>query len=155
MTDLMGFLEEQGCFSTRHSGSSLGSHLLNTYTILQAVKAPEEVALAGGLHSIYGTNSFKKQTISSREQLASIFGCKTERLVWMFCSLKRPRDLETMPDEGGKLKNRRTGELICLDDQDVYDLRLIEAANLLEQGSTLADYPKICATMERQMGLAG
>ena len=147
MNDLIRFLEENGCSDTGHSGESLLSHLLNTYSILNAVGADEEVALAGGLHSIYGTNAFKKQTVGDRKAVEAVFGSRTERLAYLFGHINRPKALEAISDAGGEVKDRLTGEPIQLDGQDVADLRLIEAANLLEQGSDVSAYPKICATI--------
>ena len=151
MTDLIGFLQRHGCFETKHSGKSLGSHLLNTYNILKALEADEEVALAGGLHSIYGTNAFQRQTIQDRSVVNDAFGPRTERLAYLFGRIKRPHALETIPDDGGRVEDRLTGEVWHLDAKDVADLRLIEAANLMEQGGNIAVYPKICDTMAQRL----
>lgn len=147
MNELATFLEQHGCFETGHSGETLSSHLLNTYSILNALGVDEEVALAGGLHSIYGTNAFKKRTIKTRNAVETVFGPKVERLAYLFCHINRPKVLESISDNGGKVKNRLTGEPIWLSKEDVTHLRLIEAANLLEQGSDISAYPKICATI--------
>lgn len=154
MTDLANFLVEQGCFESKHSGESLGNHLINTYRVLHAIGVREPVALAGGLHSIYGTNAFKRMTVSDRATILLRFGAEVERLVFLFHRLERPKALEAVPDDGGEVKDRLTGDSILVSRQDVEDLRLIEAANLLEQSGNLSAYPKICATIERLLLMA-
>jgi hypothetical protein len=156
MNNLVEFLESAGCFEKNHSGHTLGEHLINTSAILEAVDAPEEVVLAGGLHSIYGTNAFKTsiKAESDRQIIADLFGSQTERLAFIFGRIERPKALEALPDTGGNVQDRVSGELYGLTATELWGLRLIEAANLLEQGSSLDRFPSIAKTMEAQVKVA-
>lgn len=155
MSDLIGFLDKHGCFGIKHSGETLGDHLMNTYRILRSLGAPETVCLAGGLHSIYGTNAFQWQTITDRDEVRLEFGRSTERLAYIFCRIQRPKALEEILATGGILQDRETGEPFRVSAADVWALRLIEAANLLEQDGNLSAYPEISDTMEQCLSEVG
>jgi len=75
-----------------------------------------DVCLAGLFHSIYGTNTFKHQSLSDRGELINMIGVKAELLVHIFATGDRPL-FESVEDKDTRLK-----------------LQEIEAANLLEQG---------------------
>lgn len=133
MTDrelLQDTLEELGAFKTKHSGRTLSEHLLNTYDMLVQSGCSRDVCLAGGLHSVFGTNAFRHKSTTDREMIAKRFGSDVERLVAIFSSQDRPRcwELEF---------------LTWLDASDMHNLRLIEAANLIEQGESLKRFPRI------------
>jgi hypothetical protein len=156
MNNLVTFLESAGCFEKNHSGHTLGEHLINTSTILEAVDAPEDVVLAGGLHSIYGTNAFKTsiKAESDRAMIANLFGSQTERLAFIFGRIERPTALENLPEVGGVVHDRISGAAYGVTARELWGLRLIEAANLLEQGSNLDRFPAIAKTMEDQLKVA-
>jgi hypothetical protein len=99
---------------------------------------PEYVCFAGALHSIYGTNAFKEQTVTDRQEIKLIFGDNTEHLAYIFSVCNRPKGLET-----GSLVNWRTNERIELTEETLRNLRLIEAANLLDQRLNILRYPNI------------
>jgi hypothetical protein len=155
MSDLIGFLDRHGCFGIKHSGETLGDHLMNTYRILRSLGAPETICLAGGLHSIYGTNAFQRQTIDDRDKVKQEFGPTTERLAYIFGRISRPKSLEEIAGTGGILHDRLTGEPFKVSAADVWALRLIEAANLLEQDGNLSAYPEISGTMEQCLSEVG
>ncbi len=138
-------LTKIGANNTPHSGRNLLDHFLGTYDLLKQWGCESNVCLAGGLHSIYGTNVFKKITITEehRPAVRKHFGEAAERLAWLFGSLSRPRALED-----GVLVDRRSGVELIISNDDLESLRLIEAANLLEQGGSLDSWPRIRATME-------
>ena len=120
-----------------HVGRTLGEHLMNTYDDLLRMGADEDVALGGGLHSIYGTNSFKKMTLTTdqRPVIAGLFGERAEQLAWDFSRINRPAGLES-----GDVRDYRTGEKL---EVDLEALRLIEVANLIDNGVKLAKYPNL------------
>jgi hypothetical protein len=87
------------------------------------------------LHSIYGTSIFRKVTIEPtaemRNELRLRFGERAERLIYLFhvCNRKAPNNIET-----GRLADRRCGTMLPgVSVKDVQDLRLLEAANMLDQ----------------------
>ena len=137
-------LKRMGAFHMNHNKRlerKLGEHLLSTYDGLKAIGAEEDVALAGGLHSIYGTSVFRKVTVppERRAVIRGLFGDRAERLAWLFSSINRPACLEgTAP-----IQDWQTGEPVEVSPEDFADLQLIEVVNLGDNGSTLAKYPAL------------
>lgn len=136
-------LKRVGAFKKQHNrrmGLTLGEHLVNTYDDLKRMGADEEVALAGGLNSVYGTNSFRDRTIpiDQRAVLQQLFGMRAERLAWLFCSINRPQCFE-----GEALKNWRTGDPVDISEEELRDLKLIEVANLGDNGDNLSRFPTL------------
>jgi len=86
LNEIIKILESNGSFKAKHSGRTLGDHLLNTMMLLYNKKATHEVCLASAFHSIYGTNSFKNNIIdySHREYYINILGKYVENLVSVF-----------------------------------------------------------------------
>jgi hypothetical protein len=148
MNKLLVFLNELNCFDTGHSGRSLGDHLMNTFYILEKIGASKDICLAGGLHSIYGTNVFTKHTLSyaDRDLVSQTFGPRAEYLAYLFSRINRPYCLES-----GDIKDAHTGESLSISRQDLEDLRIIEAANLFEQGADMAQYPNIAIEIDSYM----
>jgi len=103
---------------TRHSGRTLYQHLKGVHDLLRDWDNDEDVCLAGLFHSIYGTNTFKHQSLQDRGALVNLIGVKAELLVHHFATAKDRPMFESIEDEG--VRNQ---------------LQEIEAANLLEQGS--------------------
>jgi hypothetical protein len=113
---------------TQHSGRTLYEHLCNVEDILRICRMPEHVALAGLYHSIYGTNFFKIQTTDDREAIRAVIGDRAEHLAWLFCNAARPFCWFT-----GRFFVLQDGNSIEVDDQTIFELQMIEGANLLEQ----------------------
>jgi len=132
------FLHKIGAFERKHTGRVLGEHLINTGMILHRSKCPDFVCLAGALHSVYGTRVYKNSclTEAGRDTVRELFGEEAERLAWLFSILDRPRCLEN-----GKPVRWDTKEPVDVSDSDMVALRLIEAANLMEQGGGLEKQP--------------
>lgn len=177
---LRNFLTQEGAFDSVHTKHrSLGAHLLGTYSILANVfRTPPAVSVAGGLHSVYGTSIFKRITISPsrRGEVAAKFGERAERLAFLFGACRRPGDLERgilvaragREDRRGK-ENSFSGDSVSAtagvgreevvlpcSTEDLWALRLVEAANLLDQhqgrgrkrkdaDAVLGKYPRILA----------
>jgi hypothetical protein len=140
---LITALKRIGAFKRQHNrrmGLTLGEHLTNTYDDLKRMGAEEDVALAGGLHSIYGTNAFRKATLGpeKRPVIRGLFGERTERLAWLFSQINRPRCFE-----GEEVKNWQTGEPVEVSKEDWQDLMLIEVANLIDNGANIGKYPTL------------
>jgi hypothetical protein len=128
---LTKFLEEVGATRIPHKRGSLADHLIRTYHIMKSVGAGDILALAGGLHSIYGTNAFRKAVLPKEStKVREWFGPEVDRLVRLFSSCNRPSCLEN-PDGS-------------LDDLDLFLLRSIECANLYDQEELTPDkYPNL------------
>ncbi len=117
-----------------HSSRSLLVHLEGTFNLLKKWDNCETVCIAGLFHSIYGTNSFKKETLllADRDRVRTVIGNDAEELVYLFCVSTR-NFLRSAIDNSDTLKNRFTGEDIKIDGALLKLLLEIEAANLLEQ----------------------
>jgi hypothetical protein len=135
---MIALLQAAGAGKTKHSGRTLIDHLDGTYNLLHAAGCSRDVCLAGLAHSVYGTNRFRKQTIPEemREGVRRIIGERAEHLAYTFGRIDRPRAIEA--GDG-------------VDEADLPALSLIEAANLLEQGGSLARWPNIAALWRRQV----
>ena len=143
LEDIVKALTHIGAFEMKHSGRHLGDHLLNTMELLYKQGAPEEVCIAGAFHSVYGTNAYINNAIdhSEREKYQDILGKDVERLVYIFSTSNRPEGFES-----GDVLDFKTGEKIDVTDTELLHLRLMEAANLLEQKCSLLRYPNIHKT---------
>lgn len=128
---LKKLLKALGADKKAHSGRTLYDHLVGVHDMLKAAGCEEAVCLAGAAHSLYGTSTFRHQTLqhAQRHALVRIIGPRAEKLAYTFGTINRPRAIE---------------------DGDSEDLKLVEAANLIEQGGSLAKWPNIRAAWERQ-----
>lgn len=150
---LLLVLKRTGAFKKQHNrrmGLTLGEHLVNTYDDLKRMGADEDVAIAGGLHSIYGTNSFRAASvpINQRFVIKGLFGERAERLAWLFSTINRPQGLE-----GGDIRDWRSGEPVEVSADDLQDLRLIEVANLRDNGEKLSKFPNLERFNEERQAL--
>jgi hypothetical protein len=147
---LIKALRRVGAFRVKHNREqnlTLGLHLMNTYDDLKRRGLDEEVALAGGLHSIYGTNAFKRATLGPEKRVVirELFGDRAERLAWLFGHINRPKGLES-----GDVRDWKTGEPVEIADDDLRDLKLIEIANLIDNGAQLSKYPNLEQLLKEQ-----
>jgi SM-20-related protein len=150
---LSQFLVEVGTLNFKHSVGSLHDHLCRAYELLNLKGYDQYVCYGGGLHSIYGTNSFKNQTLSysSRDIVKEIFGDKAENLAYIFSQIDRPKALENaVANQAGSilLTHRDTSmDPVIVDPKTYLDLCRIECANLLDQDSiNKGIYPVIAGT---------
>lgn len=128
------FLRKANAHLIKHSGRALLDHLKGTHDLLAAWGNTGEVCDAGLFHSIYGTNKFRTKPwpITDRETIRNLIGERAEWLVYVFCTTDRPRALFEVTKIGPLW---RMTDLRFLTPDLLRDLREIEAANLLEQGS--------------------
>lgn len=119
---------------TPHSGRTLYEHLKGVHDLLRDWDNEDHVCLAGLFHSIYGTNTFKHQSMSDRGELVKLIGVKAELLVHYFSTKDRPF-------------------FESIEDKDVRrDLLEIEAANLWEQGGNMNTLRKLARMRELSNG---
>ena len=112
------FLFDLGANTTRHSGRTLFEHLKGVHDLLRDWDNNSHVCLAGLFHSIYGTDVFKHVSLDDRGKLREMIGDTAEFLVHCFSTRDRPLFASV---EDPKVRAH---------------LMEIEAANLLEQGSS-------------------
>jgi len=165
---IIQFFSARHAFETKHTERqgkvrSLGAHLLGTYDILNEACCTRAVCIAGALHSVYGTNKFKTITLNAtpkhRSEIIREFGFDVERLMFLFHICTRPYDINSgilterfgQPDVTvgqGRPKGRI---LVATTLSEVQSLRLIEAANLLDQGSDITRWSTIQQVWNQQV----
>jgi hypothetical protein len=154
---IVAFLRARGAAGISHSGTKLLNHLLGTYDILERAGAPEHVALAGLVHSVFGTAAFEHATCRWDEAplVAELAGEQAARLSLLFCRLDR-----RVSTINGLMSGRRcdpidriTRGALLLSADEIVGLAWLEAANLLEQNA-LATAPAL-ARGARAWGMVG
>ena len=141
---LQQFLIDNKVNELNHKNRSLIKHLLAVYDRLKAHGYQEDVCLAGGLHSIFGTNIYKKQALTEDKHgvLIEKFGKDVIHLVDLFRSIKRPWALENALIEKHSSNidinhrvelNSGNAEFIGLTNYELNSLCAIEAINLDDQ----------------------
>jgi len=119
-----------------HSDKSLADHLIGTYEILSEWEVENYIALAGLCHSVYGTESYTKNTVplTDRSNVQSVIGIEAEKLVYYFgCHNKASLWVNLDKSEAYKITDRFTEKEINITLQDLKDLVTITLANWLEQ----------------------
>ncbi len=126
--------------SLEHSASTLWSHLVGTFRILEAWGAPQDVCLAGLLHSVYSTQYFRSAIIpdSRRREVATRVGNRAERLAHAFCVLDRESIRLAKHGKAGSegksvVRKHSNGRSLRVSNSTLRRLRLIDVANEIEQ----------------------
>jgi len=120
ITTKVKYLIEMGCGEVHHSGGTLIQHLVAVHDILVANESPKYICDAGLFHSIYGTMSFEHKTTEDRNVIRELIGSKSERLVYEFSILDRPRTFYIGELSDGQLRE---------------DLTLLNSANQVEMNN--------------------
>lgn len=140
---LLDALNRWGTDQTGHSDGSLLDHLTGTADRLRAWGNPPVICHAGLFHSIYGTQSFKIQTVplDRRAEVAALIGPEAERLAYLFC-VSRRRELWTgPPGEDLQIHDHADGAPRPVSAAEVLQLLEVEVANLLDQLPPRAEAP--------------
>jgi hypothetical protein len=136
---LSKFLFENGAQNENHQVGSLHDHLVRVYQILETKGYPEHVCFGGGLHSVFGTNVFKKNIFddSDKQKIIDNFGQKAFELSKLFSSIKRPKTLETPTEitEDKFIVELNNDACVALPVETYFELCAIECANLIDQNS--------------------
>ena len=129
----VSFLKELGADTIAHrAGRTLLEHLLATYRLLARWHHEQPVAVAGLMHSVYGTAAFETACLapSQREPVRAIVGEQAERLAYLFSAMERDQFLDTL---GSNLIVSRFGDdTIVVSDADTRNLCEILFANELD-----------------------
>lgn len=137
---LRKYLIKIGAYKKAHKDGSLADHLIRCFKAIRGLGGSDTLALAAGLHSVYGTNVFKNPCLSWEDQsVKEQFGPEVDRLARLFGSIDRPKVLE---NPSGTLSN-----------EDLFHLRCIECVNLIDQRDLKPDrFPNLCAFAEQFLG---
>jgi aspartate beta-hydroxylase len=158
------FLQEKGADEFPHGhGRSLYDHLMGTEAILRRWTQPEWVCNAGALHSIYGTDVYRRQLVPAerRPEVQALVGPKAERLAYLFGIVSR-RDLfrqldsgSCVPGEGLEVsaRGRATTSSEHLSSEDIGALLVLYMANEIEQACAPDGSPALCLANLSRMSL--
>lgn len=136
--DKLAFLKFIGADRARHSGRTLYDHLIGTQALLRRWGCSQVVQDAGLMHSVLGTRRFLwcPDTIDIEARLAAMVSADALRLIKVFSLIR---------DGASLLKAWRTGVLtirsagvdeeLSIEIGELEALILVEAANLLDQGT--------------------
>lgn len=141
--ELSGWLVGHGALKLKHgANSSLHDHLMRCFQLCEDRALPLPIRRAAGMHSVYGTNAFRHKLINPlpeyRASMANCWGADVENLVYKFSLLDRPGTL----DSDQSLLRTSYGESFITTDDERRALRLIECANLADQGA-LGRWPRL------------
>jgi aspartate beta-hydroxylase len=89
---VVGFLRQRGADGHPHAGGrTLLDHLIGTAAILRRWGLPPAVQRAGLIHSVYGTETYRRAVAGAgdREEVAAVAGADAERLAHLFAAIPR------------------------------------------------------------------
>ena len=117
--------------------------MLGTYDYLKAANQPEHVCLAGGAHSVFGTNIYTSACLSEDQSpiLEQVIGAQALELVRLFSTVNRPEALEDYMRTKSTTLPLTGGGTVEVTKQQAEELCLIEGANLYDQKSLSDKYP--------------
>lgn len=132
---IINSLEQFGILEQGHTGQSLVSHLRGTYQILKKWNCSEKLCLAGLCHSIYGTESYRKQTVplECREFVKELIGKDAELLAYYFGAHEKNYFWEFLSNKGKYIiHDRFSKEEHFISKDELSDLVTLTLANWLE-----------------------
>jgi SM-20-related protein len=138
------FLAKHGALNHRHRTGTLHDHLVRTFSILEMHGFDDTVCFGGGLHAIYGTNTFPHRimTRADKSTVVAEFGEDAEQLAYLFSILDQPKTLESPVelDFDTVVVERSDKQTLKLRRKTFDDLRKIECANLADHNSLEKHY---------------
>lgn len=130
-------LRELGIDSYRHTGRGLSEHLLGTAALLDGWGCTEHVVVAGLLHAIYGTESYRAQPapLADRRRVARMAGRDAERLAYLFGVMEKPSFYLNLlrPTPKRFVRSRLSHRRLHFREEEFVGLAHIVLANWLEQ----------------------
>ncbi|MBM82674.1 MAG: hypothetical protein CMJ78_19090 [Planctomycetaceae bacterium] len=135
--ELTQFFQDEGADNVDHSTKGYLAHAIGVYNDLKKWGCDEELARVGLFHSIYGTEIFQNFTLdtSRRDDIRELIGDHAEMVCWMNCAIDRRHFDQEIHKESGpyQIRDRFTGNLVDVSDQEFHDLCLIHLCDWLEQ----------------------
>lgn len=127
-------LQAFGAGDFEHLNGSLTAHLEETYRLLKQWGNPEATCDAGLFHAAYGTAGFEEAMVSleSRQKIKTILGEEVEELVYLYCACDREFTYQSLINGNTELRDRFTGKVKTLSQQQAKILAELTVANELE-----------------------
>jgi hypothetical protein len=132
----MALLGQIGAADTEHPSGTLLKHLRGTYDILEGWSCPEYLCLAGLYHSVYGTETFRTETIplDARDQVREAIGERAEEIAFLYCAIRRSSLYENLEHGAPGTLEGRNGERRPIGGVgQLADLMTLDLANRIEQ----------------------
>ncbi len=134
---MVDFLRGLGTEDVPHSGEKgFLAHLIGVFRDLESWNCELDVCRAGLFHSIYGTELFRKFSLSQerRGEVRDLIGERAERIAFVNCLMDRSTFDALLESDGPyRIRNRETGEMMELSHADYDDLVRVHLCDWLEQ----------------------
>lgn len=139
--ELFEFLLSLGTDEVAHTGHDFLTHLKSVKETVESVGGDREMACAGLLHSIYGTQGFQDFSLplDEREQVRALIGDRAEFTAYCNCVMDRATFDEAVAQalEGDgdafEIRDREGSPPIQLNRQQLTDLAEVHVCDWLEQ----------------------
>jgi hypothetical protein len=130
----LALLRELGADKNPHTGRSLLDHLCGTADLLESWGRSQHVVLAGLFHSVYGTESYKVQSLplDQRARIRAAIGEEAERLVHLFCVTRRSSFFDQLSSSSPVLRDELADTECPVSEKILRDLVEIELANYVD-----------------------
>ena len=152
---LVAFLESEGAAGLPHGrGRTLLDHLRETCAIVQRWGQPVWLQRAALIHSVYGTESYAPQLVSTarRAEVAAAAGGQAERLAYLFSATPRRPLFAGMHLWARELPSRSTDDDSDPPTRSELDaLVLLHMANLAEQTRSADGSPGLWLAQIREL----
>ncbi|MCW5889056.1 MAG: tetratricopeptide repeat protein [bacterium] len=140
LDEMLAVLGRQGAHEIWHKHGTFYEHLLGVWRILAAWGQPPDVRRLGLMHSVYSNSVVRMKVFDAahgeRADLRRLIGDEAERLVHLFCSIRREEllfgDLET-PAEGIRVGLHGGDESVQLSRHDLGVFLIVTMADYAEQ----------------------
>lgn len=133
---ILRLLAEYNLEGFSHTDHGLINHLRGTFQILESWGCSETLCIAGLCHSIYGTESYRRNPIelSERENIQAILGESAEKLVYLFGAHVKESLWKNLERENEfSILDRLEKSELKLSELDLRNLITLTLANWLEQ----------------------
>ena len=152
------FLVDLGTEDVPHTGTAFLAHLVGVFNDLEAWDAEIPVCRAGMFHSIYGTEMFQTFSfpLERRDEIKALIGERAEFVAWVNCVMDRSTfDQQIGGEAPYSIRDRLTGEMIELDEEQFTDLCTVHLCDWLEQLPRLKKWdfrPEVILALANRLG---
>ena len=136
MDHILDQLQRFQISTLNHGQHMLIDHLKGTYRILKRWGCADYLCKAGLCHSIYGTESFVKEsaTLENRDYMQSVIGVEAEALAYLFGAHTKESLWKILSKSDSYMIVDRFLKIeVPLSEQALSDLMMLTLANWLEQ----------------------
>jgi hypothetical protein len=141
LDEMLAVLGRQGAREIWHKHGTFYEHLLGVWRILAAWGQPPDVCRLGLMHSVYSNSVVRMKVFDAahgeRTDLRRLIGEEAERLVYLFCSIRREELLPfghfELPPEGIRVGLHGDDGSVSLSPRDLGIFLIVTMADYAEQ----------------------